>query len=194
MQKNHPKSNVLRQTKICMAAAAVAAAVLPAYVQAQAVPQQLAQWEISRNDRISEISNAIGDLQKNLDKARATSRFADKVDIQLAWVKTVIADAAGNEDREKSFKYLASSIADDLEIEDSLLTDAGRKQKLALSALKEKLDEASAAAEGGRDIFTADLGADVRVTRRLNVHVGGNLSLRSGEKAIAGGVSAKYMF
>lgn len=46
----------------------------------------------------------------------------------------------------------------------------------------------------GRDIFTADLGADVRVTRQLNVHVGGNLSLRSGEKAIAGGVSAKYMF
>ncbi|VVE45369.1 autotransporter outer membrane beta-barrel domain-containing protein [Pandoraea commovens] len=46
----------------------------------------------------------------------------------------------------------------------------------------------------GRDIFTADLGADVRVTRQLNVHVGGNLSLRSGEKAIAGGVTAKYMF
>jgi len=46
----------------------------------------------------------------------------------------------------------------------------------------------------GRDIFTADLGADVRVTRQLNVHVGGNLSLRSGEKAFAGGVTAKYMF
>ncbi|WP_211279316.1 autotransporter outer membrane beta-barrel domain-containing protein [Pandoraea oxalativorans] len=46
----------------------------------------------------------------------------------------------------------------------------------------------------GRDIFTADLGADVRVTRQLNVHVGGNLSLRSGERAIAGGVTAKYMF
>ncbi|AJC16403.2 hypothetical protein NA29_10770 [Pandoraea sputorum] len=167
MQKNHPKSNVLRQTKICMAAAAVAAAVLPAYVQAQAVPQQLAQWEISRNDRISEISNAIGDLQKNLDKARATSRFADKVDIQLAWVKTVIADAAGNEDREKSFKYLASSIADDLEIEDSLLTDAGRKQKLALSALKEKLDEASAAAEGGRqdDIDRAQKALETEVAK-----------------------------
>lgn len=167
MQKNHPKSNVLRQTKICMAAAAVAAAVLPAYVQAQAVPQQLAQWEISRNDRISEISNAIGDLQKNLDKARATSRFADKVDIQLAWVKTVIADVAGNEDREKSFKYLASSIADDLEIEDSLLTDAGRKQKLALSALKEKLDEASAAAEGGRqdDIDRAQKALETEVAK-----------------------------
>ncbi|WP_338300605.1 autotransporter domain-containing protein [Pandoraea sputorum] len=150
-----------------MAAAAVAAAVLPAYVQAQAVPQQLAQWEISRNDRISEISNAIGDLQKNLDKARATSRFADKVDIQLAWVKTVIADAAGNEDREKSFKYLASSIADDLEIEDSLLTDAGRKQKLALSALKEKLDEASAAAEGGRqdDIDRAQKALETEVAK-----------------------------
>ncbi|MFK0377614.1 autotransporter domain-containing protein [Pandoraea sp. NPDC090278] len=46
----------------------------------------------------------------------------------------------------------------------------------------------------GRDIFTADLGADVRVTRQLNVHVGGNLSLRAGEKAYAGGVTAKYMF
>uniref|UniRef100_A0A0H3WPN3 Autotransporter domain-containing protein n=2 Tax=Pandoraea faecigallinarum TaxID=656179 RepID=A0A0H3WPN3_9BURK len=46
----------------------------------------------------------------------------------------------------------------------------------------------------GRDIFTADLGADIRVTRQLNMHVGGNLSLRSGEKAVAGGVSAKYSF
>ncbi|VVE80142.1 autotransporter family protein [Pandoraea sputorum] len=167
MQKNHPKSNVLRQTKICMAAAAVAAAVLPAYVQAQAVPQRLAQWEISRNDRISEIANAIGDLKNNLDKARATSRFADKVDIQLAWVKTVIADAAGNEDREESFKYLASAIADDLKIEDSRLTDAGRKQKLALSALKEKLDEASAAAKGGRqdDIDRAQKALETEVAK-----------------------------
>ncbi|MCI3205448.1 hypothetical protein DBA20_10820 [Pandoraea capi] len=46
----------------------------------------------------------------------------------------------------------------------------------------------------GRDIFTADLGADIRVTRQLNVHVGGDLSLRAGEKAVAGGVSAKYRF
>ncbi|WP_174994874.1 autotransporter family protein [Pandoraea anhela] len=46
----------------------------------------------------------------------------------------------------------------------------------------------------GRDIFTADLGADIRVTKQFNVHVGGDLSLRAGEKAVAGGVSAKYRF
>ncbi|AJP58227.1 hypothetical protein UC34_17140 [Pandoraea vervacti] len=46
----------------------------------------------------------------------------------------------------------------------------------------------------GRDIFTADLGADIRVTRQLNMHVGGHLSLRAGETAVAGGVSARYRF
>jgi len=169
MQKNHPKSNVLRQTKICVAAAAVVAAVLPAYVQAQAVPQQLAQWEISRNSRISEISNAIGDLRIDIDKAKVTSGLADKIDIQLAWVKTVIADAVGNEDREKSFKHLASSIADDLKIEDALLTDAGREQKRELSVLKQKLDEAAAAAGGGRqdDIDRAHKALETEVAKHV---------------------------
>ena len=167
MQKNHPKSNVLRQTKICVAAAAVVAAVLPVYVQAQAVPQQLAQWEINRNDRISEIASAIGGLRGDIDRARITSRFADGIDIQLSLVNKVVADAVGNKDREKSFKHLASSIADDLKIEDALLTDAGRKQKLALSALKEKLEEAAAAAGGGRqdDIDRAQKALETEVAK-----------------------------
>ncbi|MCE4060518.1 autotransporter domain-containing protein [Pandoraea sputorum] len=87
----------------------------------------------------------------------------------MAWVKAVIAGTARNEDREDFFKDLASSIADDLKIEDSLLTDAGRKQKLALSALKEKLDEASAAAQGGRqeDIDRAQKALETEVAKHV---------------------------
>lgn len=149
MQKNHPKSKVLRQTKICVAAAAVVAAVLPGHVGAQVVTQQPAQWEINRNARISALATAIGDLDASLYKAKETSDFADRIDIQLAWIKTVIAKAAGNEDREKSFKFLATSIEKDLAIEDASLTEAGRAKKRALSALKQSLDEAAAAARGG---------------------------------------------
>ncbi|WP_246189217.1 autotransporter family protein [Pandoraea anapnoica] len=82
-------------------------------------------------------------------------------------MKTVIADAAGNEDREKSFKYLASSIADELKIEDALLTDAGREQKRALSTLKQKLDEAAAAAGAGRqaDVDRAQKALETEVAK-----------------------------
>ncbi|WP_217424873.1 autotransporter outer membrane beta-barrel domain-containing protein [Pandoraea aquatica] len=46
----------------------------------------------------------------------------------------------------------------------------------------------------GRDVFTADLGVDVQLKKRLNVHVGGNVSVRQGESALGGGISAKYRF
>ncbi|WP_169835022.1 autotransporter outer membrane beta-barrel domain-containing protein [Pandoraea oxalativorans] len=46
----------------------------------------------------------------------------------------------------------------------------------------------------GRDIFTADLGVDLQVKKRFNVHVGGNVSVRHGERALGGGISAKYRF
>ncbi|WP_174978047.1 hypothetical protein, partial [Pandoraea bronchicola] len=46
----------------------------------------------------------------------------------------------------------------------------------------------------GRDIFTADLGVDMQVKKQLEVRVGGNVSVRKGESALGGGISAKYRF
>ncbi|WP_301234052.1 autotransporter domain-containing protein [Pandoraea cepalis] len=46
----------------------------------------------------------------------------------------------------------------------------------------------------GRDIFTADLGVDMQIKKQLEVRVGGNVSVRKGESALGGGISAKYRF
>ncbi|VVE52505.1 Extracellular serine protease [Pandoraea cepalis] len=46
----------------------------------------------------------------------------------------------------------------------------------------------------GRDIFTADLGVDMQLKKQLEVRVGGNVSVRKGESALGGGISAKYRF
>ncbi|VVE52520.1 Extracellular serine protease [Pandoraea cepalis] len=46
----------------------------------------------------------------------------------------------------------------------------------------------------GRDIFTADLGVDMQMKKQLEVRVGGNVSVRKGESALGGGISAKYRF
>ncbi|WP_150601150.1 hypothetical protein, partial [Pandoraea fibrosis] len=55
MQKNHPKSNALRQTKICMAAAAmVTAAALPGYAMATT------PWDETRDQRVTALTNANG--------------------------------------------------------------------------------------------------------------------------------------
>ena len=46
----------------------------------------------------------------------------------------------------------------------------------------------------GRDIFTADLGVDMQIKKQLEVRLGGNVSVRKGESALGGGISAKYRF
>ncbi|VVE76694.1 Extracellular serine protease [Pandoraea captiosa] len=46
----------------------------------------------------------------------------------------------------------------------------------------------------GRDVLTADLGVDLQFRKRFDVHVGGNVSVRRGESAVAGAVSARYRF
>ncbi|OXS93615.1 hypothetical protein B7H01_13890 [Pandoraea apista] len=46
----------------------------------------------------------------------------------------------------------------------------------------------------GKDIFTADLGLDMQLKKQLEVRVGGNVSVRKGENALGGGISAKYRF
>ncbi|WP_080758940.1 autotransporter outer membrane beta-barrel domain-containing protein [Pandoraea fibrosis] len=46
----------------------------------------------------------------------------------------------------------------------------------------------------GKDIFTADLGVDMQLKKQLEVRVGGNVSVRKGESALGGGISAKYRF
>ncbi|VVE58957.1 Extracellular serine protease [Pandoraea horticolens] len=46
----------------------------------------------------------------------------------------------------------------------------------------------------GRDIVTADLGLDMQLKKQLEVRVGGNVSVRKGESALGGGISAKYRF
>ncbi|MDM8356000.1 autotransporter family protein [Pandoraea communis] len=46
----------------------------------------------------------------------------------------------------------------------------------------------------GKDIFTADLGLDMQLKKQLEVRVGGNVSVRKGESALGGGISAKYRF
>ncbi|WP_174994873.1 autotransporter family protein [Pandoraea anhela] len=46
----------------------------------------------------------------------------------------------------------------------------------------------------GRDVFTADLGVDLRIRTRLDVHVGANVGVRKGENALAGSIAAKYRF
>ncbi|WP_150561952.1 hypothetical protein, partial [Pandoraea bronchicola] len=64
MQKNHPKSNALRQTKICMAAAAVVtAAALPGYAVADLT------WEESREERVTNLTKADTGLISNAEKA-----------------------------------------------------------------------------------------------------------------------------
>ncbi|WP_150591604.1 hypothetical protein, partial [Pandoraea eparura] len=62
MQKNHPKSNALRQTKICMAVAAVVtAAALPGYaVASDAVPPQVPEWQADRNSSIKVLGEKRG--------------------------------------------------------------------------------------------------------------------------------------
>ncbi|AJC19409.1 autotransporter outer membrane beta-barrel domain-containing protein [Pandoraea pulmonicola] len=46
----------------------------------------------------------------------------------------------------------------------------------------------------GADIFTADLGVNVEVKKALDVRLGGNVSVRKGERAVGGSISAKYRF
>ncbi|VVE33854.1 Extracellular serine protease [Pandoraea communis] len=46
----------------------------------------------------------------------------------------------------------------------------------------------------GKDIFTADLGVDMQIKKQLEVRAGGNVSVRKGESALGGGISAKYRF
>ncbi len=46
----------------------------------------------------------------------------------------------------------------------------------------------------GRDIIAADLGVDMQIKKQLEVRVGGNVSVRKGESAMGGGISAKYRF
>ena len=62
MQKNHPKSSALRQTKICMAVAAVVtAAALPGYaVASDAVPSQVPHWQADRNNSIKVLGEKRG--------------------------------------------------------------------------------------------------------------------------------------
>ncbi|WP_353193543.1 autotransporter domain-containing protein [Pandoraea pnomenusa] len=87
MYKNHPKSNALRQTKICMAAAAVvAAAALPSYVGAEeAVPE----WQTTKNTRLNELNgkietdkNASGEMnlaKETLKHKESYKGFSDSV-------------------------------------------------------------------------------------------------------------------
>ncbi|WP_150587307.1 hypothetical protein, partial [Pandoraea communis] len=86
MQKNHPKSNALRQTKICMAVAAVVtAAALPGH--AVATPT----WEDTREARVAELTkaesgltvvaeNALLEKQTKLDNVERYKAFAEQVE------------------------------------------------------------------------------------------------------------------
>ncbi|ODP30950.1 hypothetical protein A9762_07790 [Pandoraea sp. ISTKB] len=161
MQKISPNSKVLRQTTICMAAAAVVAtAALPMNVMASAVPQPTAQWENDRNSRIAEIKNEIKAIAPNLEKLVATRQFAETVDEHKASILAAISNQANLEkdDSDALLLLLNATFGEILNIDDQKLSSAGVAKKKSLEGLKKKLDAAAAATSKDDKALTKALG------------------------------------
>ncbi|PTD98285.1 hypothetical protein, partial [Pandoraea apista] len=95
MQKNHPKSSALRQTKICMAAAAmVTAAALPGYAVADGVQvPSKPQWEQARDTRVGVLNASRGPIKLAQEADFAANRvLADKQ--ELARLAVLLEEAA----------------------------------------------------------------------------------------------------
>ncbi|WP_150601151.1 hypothetical protein, partial [Pandoraea fibrosis] len=142
MQKNHPKSGALRQTKICMAAAAVVtAAALPGYAVAEQVPAP-EQWETDRNTRVSAIQQEISSLKADLEMVVATHKFAEKISAQMNSVLLTIDGPVKNEDKRNLLEILSANVDYLLKAGDTGLTVDGAKKKGELVELKSKIDAA----------------------------------------------------
>ncbi|WP_150624756.1 hypothetical protein, partial [Pandoraea horticolens] len=125
MQKNHPKSSALRQTKICMAVAAVVtAAALPGYAVANAGQAAAPQWEQTRDARVNALGADRGPIKTATEtNYRATRELADKQELATLASTLTTAAATGDDEGEKfaSFKAAIS------EIDKSLAALEGRR-------------------------------------------------------------------
>ncbi|MCI3205449.1 hypothetical protein DBA20_10825 [Pandoraea capi] len=161
MQKICQNSKVLRQTTICMAAAAVVAtAAVPMNAMASAVPQPTAQWEIDRNSRIAEIKNEIKAIAPNLEKLIVTRQFAENVDEYKSSILSAIDNQANLEkdDRNALLLLLNATFGEILNIDDQKLSSAGVAKKKSLENLKKKLDATAAATSKDDKALTKALG------------------------------------
>ncbi|VVE25299.1 autotransporter outer membrane beta-barrel domain-containing protein [Pandoraea cepalis] len=141
MQKNHPKSSALRQTKICMAVAAVVtAAALPAYAVAQSEP---AQWQKEQTARLKEIETSANAVASDLQKAIATQKFAKRMAEQMEAAIDVMDSEGKRGDRGLALEFVSASVGSILaKTDDASISSDGVAKKAELAALKTKIDGA----------------------------------------------------
>ncbi|WAL81549.1 autotransporter domain-containing protein [Pandoraea sp. XJJ-1] len=160
MQKNHPKSSALRQTKICMAVAAVVtAAALPGYAAAQTGQKQ---WQEDRTARLGKIDTDAKTVTPELQKAIATRRFAERMAEQMEAASAVMDSTATWSDKRLALEFVSAAVGSILtETADASISTDGLSKKTALATLKSRIDVAAKAKHAGRAEAYGDLATEI---------------------------------